>query len=129
MGRFLLFRNPTFGCFWVGRLISYFGSAVRVAALVLYVYESEGSSVAVGLLLLVETLPRLLGPFAGALADRADGRRFMIFCDLGQVVLIGSVALFLPPFPVLVALVAGASGLSTLFFPAVMHLPRSFRNC
>jgi MFS family permease len=42
----------------------------------------------------------------------------MILCDLGQAVLIACVALFLPPFPVLVALVAGASVLSTLFFPA-----------
>ena len=118
MGRFLFVRNPVFGCFWVGRLISYFGSAVTVAALVLYVYDSEGSGVAVGLLLLAEALPRLLGPIAGTLADRAEGRRFMIFCDLGQAILIGSIALFLPPFPVLVALVAGASVLSTLFFPA-----------
>jgi MFS family permease len=70
------------------------------------------------LLLLAETLPRLLGPFAGTLADRAEGRRFMILCDLGQAALIGCVALLLPPFPVLVALVAGASVLSTLFFPS-----------
>jgi MFS family permease len=118
MGRFLLLRNPSFGNFWVARLVSYFGSAVTVAALVLYVYETEGTGVAVGLLLLAETLPRLFGPFAGALADRADGRRFMILCDLGQAVLIGCVALTLPPFAVLVALVAGASVLSTLFFPA-----------
>ena len=118
MGRFILVRNPSFGYFWVARLVSYFGSAVTIAALVLYVYESEGSGVAVGLLLLAETLPRLLGPFAGTLADRAEGRRFMILCDLGQAALIGCVALLLPPFPVLVALVAGASVLSTLFFPA-----------
>jgi hypothetical protein len=96
MGRFLPFRNPGFGNFWVARLVSYFGSAVTVAALDLYVYESEGIGVAVGLLLLVETLPRLLGPFAGALADRAYRRWFMILCDLGQAVLIGSVALTLP---------------------------------
>jgi MFS family permease len=96
MGRFLPFRNPGFGNFWVARLVSYFGSAVTVAALDLYVYESEGTGVAVGLLLLVETLPRLFGPFAGALADRAYRRRFMILCDLGQAVLIGSVALTLP---------------------------------
>ena len=118
MGRFLLVRNPVFGRFWFARLVSYFGSAVTVAALVLHVYESEGSGVAVGLLLLAETLPRLLGPFAGTLADRADGRRFMIFCDLGQAALIGSIALFLPPFPVLILLAASASVLSTLFFPA-----------
>jgi len=73
MGRFLLFRNPRFGNFWVARLVSYFGSAVTVAALDLYVYESEGIGVAVGLLLLVETLPRLLGPFAGALGTARIG--------------------------------------------------------
>jgi hypothetical protein len=64
MGRFVLVSNPSFGCFFVARLVSYFGSGVTVAALILYVYESEGSGVAVGLLLLAETLPRLLGPFA-----------------------------------------------------------------
>jgi hypothetical protein len=68
MGRFLLVRNPVFGRFWFARLVSYFGSAVTVTTLVLHVYESEGSGVAVGLLLLAETLPRLLGPFAGTLA-------------------------------------------------------------
>jgi len=118
MGRFLLVRNPTFGYFWVARLVSYSGSAVTFAALVLYVYESEGSGVSVGLLLLAESLPRLLGPLAGTLADRTEGRRFMILCDLGQAALIGSITLFLPPFPVLISLVAGASTLSTLFFPA-----------
>ena len=86
MGRFVLVRNPSFGYFWVARLVSYLGSAVTIAALVLYVYESEGSGVAVGLLLLAETLPRLLGPLAGTLADRAEGGRFMILCDLGQAV-------------------------------------------
>ena len=42
----------------------------------------------------------------------------MIFCDLGEVVLMGTVALFLPPLSVLFALVACASVLSTLFFLA-----------
>lgn len=118
MGRFLLVRNSVFGRFWLARTISYLGSAVTTVALVLYVYEVEGSGVSVGLVLLAETLPRLLGPFAGAVVDRVDARRLMVLCDLGQAALIGSVALFLPPFPVLVALVAGASTLSTLFFPA-----------
>ncbi len=59
MGRFILVRNPGFGYFWVARL----GSAVTIAALVLYVYESEGSGVAVGLLEL--TLPRTVFVIAG----------------------------------------------------------------
>ena len=74
MARFILVRNPGFGCFWFARLVSYFGSAVTIAALVLYVYESEGSGVAVGLLLLAETLPRLLAPpRENGILDHAEG--------------------------------------------------------
>lgn len=118
MDRFLLVRNASFGAFWTARLVSYMGSAITVAALVLYVYEVEGNGVAVGVLLMAETLPRLLAPFAGTVSDRTDARRLMMACDLGQAVLVGTMALFLPPFPLLVVLVAGASTLSTLFFPA-----------
>ena len=118
MSRFLLVRNPVFGRFWLARALSYLGSAITTVALVLYVYGSGGGGVQVGAVLLAQTLPRLLGPFAGAVTDRADARRLMVFCDLGEAVLVGTVALLLPPLAVLVVLVAGASALSTLFFPA-----------
>ncbi|HET7481115.1 MAG TPA: MFS transporter, partial [Rubrobacteraceae bacterium] len=118
MRRFLLFRNPVFGRFWGARIVSYLGSAATVAVLPLYVYETQGDPISVGILTLAMTLPRLLGPFAGTVSDRMDGKRLMILCDLGQAAMIGLAALLLPPFPVLVLLVAGSATLSTLFFPA-----------
>lgn len=118
MNRLLLFRNPVFGRFWAARIVSYLGSAATVAVLPLYVYETEGDPVSVGLLALAMALPRLLGPFAGTVADRMDGRRLMILCDLGEAAFIGLMALLLPPLPILVVLVAGSATLSTLFFPA-----------
>ena len=118
MNRLLLFRNPIFGYFWAARVVSLLGSAATIAVLPLYVYEVEGDPFSVGALGLAMTLPRLLGPVAGTIVDRVDGRWLMILCDLGGAALIGSVALFLPPFPVLILLVVCYSALLALFFPA-----------
>lgn len=117
MSRLLLLRNQAFGRFWAARILSILGTYVTITALTLYVYKFSGP-LAVALLMLSLGLPRLLGPFAGAVADRMDGRRLMIYCDLGEAALVAAIALFLPPLPVLFALVACASILSTLFFPA-----------
>jgi len=121
--RFGLFgRAPAYALFWSARTISLFGDAIANVALVLFVVQTPtrgfSASVAVGLLLLVQVIPRLLGPFAGTLADRVDQRRLMIWCDGGQVLLFGIMAILLPPLPVLLALVACASVLSTCFLPA-----------
>lgn len=119
MHRFgLLGRNPAYRVLWSARTISFFGDAVANVALVLYIYGRDGAGTAVGLLLLAQALPRLLGPFAGALADRVDGRRLMPACELGQALLFGAIALFLPPLPVLLGLVLAAATLATLFLPA-----------
>jgi MFS family permease len=84
----------------------------------LHVQETEGSGFAVGSLLLMMALPRLLGPIAGAVADRVDQRRLMMATDAGQVAVIGVVAWLLPPLPLLLVLVAASAVLSTLFAPA-----------
>ena len=117
MSRLLLLRNQAFGRFWAARILSILGTYVTITALTLYVYKVSGP-LAVTLLMLSLGLPRLLGPFAGAVADRMDGRRLMIYCDLGEAALMAAIALFLPPLPVLFVLVACASVFSTLFFPA-----------
>jgi MFS family permease len=117
MGGFLIFREPVFGRLWLARVLSYLGSYITAAALTLYVAGISGP-VAVSLLMLSMSLPRLLGPFAGTVSDRMDGKRLMAVCDFGEATLVGAVALFLPPLPVLLALIAAAAVLSTLFFPA-----------
>lgn len=67
---------------------------------------------------MVRALPQALGPLAGTFSDRVDTRKVMVFCDLGQAAAVGAIALLLPPYWLLVALVAAYSVLSTLFLPA-----------
>ncbi|MFI6265182.1 MFS transporter [Micromonospora sp. NPDC051006] len=73
---------------------------------------------AVALLLLAWTVPRLLGPLLGALADRFDQRRLMVGCDTAQALIYLAVALLAPPLPVLLALVTAATTAATAFTPA-----------
>lgn len=84
----------------------------------MHVERTEGAGVAVSALLLAHAVPSLLGPLAGALADRVDHRRLMILCDLGQVGLFVLIAATLPSLPVLILMVAGVALLETTFRPA-----------
>lgn len=118
MGRLGPLGSAAFRAFWGARAVSLFGDRIAAVALVLAVYQREGSGVAVGLLLLAEVAPQFFGPLAGAVADRADHRRLMIGCDLGRCLIFGAIALAFPPFPALLALILAAGILSTLFSPA-----------
>lgn len=69
---------------WLGQLISLVGSGLTSFALGLWVYEQSGSVTQFALIGLSITLPRIaLSPLAGALVDRWDRRRVMIFSDTG----------------------------------------------
>lgn len=114
----LLGRNAYYRRFLFARTASVLGNLVTVTALVLYLEETGASGTAVGILLLARTLPMAFSPLSGTVADRVDQRKLMLLCDFGQVLVVGSIALFLPPFPILVALVAVSSVFSTLFLPA-----------
>jgi MFS family permease len=116
--RWLLRRAPRFARLWAAKAVSHVGDGAALVALVVYVQQSQRRGVAVSALLLAVTLPTLLGPLAGALADRVEQRRLMLGAQAGQAVLYGVMAAVLPPFPVLLALVAAASLLATVFAPA-----------
>lgn len=110
----LLGRAPAFGAFWGARSVSLAGDALANVVLLLHVFEREGGGTSVGLLLVAQTVPRLLGPFAGAVADRTDQRRLLRGCELGQAILVGAMALWLPPFPLLLGVVAATAVLATV---------------
>ncbi len=112
-------RNREFRFLLGARTISHIGDGMALVALLLYVHETRASGLAVGALLLAATVPVLVvGPIAGTVVDRTDQRRLMIVCDGARLVLYGAVAIFLPAFPVLLALVAFAAVFDTLFSPA-----------
>ncbi|MDT7753803.1 MAG: hypothetical protein QOD96_7465 [Pseudonocardiales bacterium] len=119
-GVFTLIRtNRDFGALCTARTVSFLGDTLSLVALLLYVADQTGQALAVAALLLVgDVLPALLGPLAGALADRYDLRRIMIGCELSQVGLTVLLALWLPSLPVLLVLVAARALAAQVFAPA-----------
>jgi MFS family permease len=114
----LLRTSLPFRRLWLARTISNLGDGIAFVALVLLVHQQQQTGVAVGTLLLVQAVPRFLGPLAGALADRLEQRALMIGCDLGSAAIFGVIALLSPSFPVLLVLAGASSCLDTLFAPA-----------
>jgi MFS family permease len=114
----LLRRHAGFRWLWLSRVVSFVGDGVALIALVLHVQGSGGSGTKVAGLLLAAALPSLLGPVAGTLADRLDRRRLMMACEVGQGILYLTIAVWLPPYPVLLAFVAAAAALARCFAPA-----------
>ncbi|HEX6580081.1 MAG TPA: MFS transporter [Actinomycetota bacterium] len=109
---------PAFRRLLAARTISHIGDGVALVALVLMVQEERRTGTAVGALLLATSLPRFLGPIAGAIVDRVEQRTLMVACDIGQAATFGVIAWLEPSFPVLVGLVAVAAAFDTLFSPA-----------
>jgi MFS family permease len=117
-GLTLIVRNGAFGRFWLARTSSHIGDGAAVIALLLYVRDLQHSGVAVGALLLAQSLPHLAGPVMGTLIDRLDIKRVMVACELVQSALFVAIAIWQPPFIALLAVVVVASLLDTTFGPA-----------
>jgi MFS family permease len=115
----LLGANRPFRLLWGARAVSYLGDSLGLVALMLHVAETTGQALAVaGLLLAGDFAPALLGPLAGTVADRLDRRRVMIGCELVQGALVVAVAIWLPPLPLLLALVGLRAVAGQVFQPA-----------
>lgn len=114
----LLRDNAPFRRLFLARSASFTGDGAALVALLLYVKGAHQSGATVAGLLLATSLPRILGPFAGALADRMDRRTLMVSCDLGQAALFALIAWTLPSYPILIVLVTITSVLTTAFEPA-----------
>lgn len=83
-------RKPGFRTFlliWFGQLISLTGSGLTGFAIGVWVFLETGSTTLFALIQLFTTLPNiLLGPISGALVDRWDRRKAMLFSDSGAAV-------------------------------------------
>jgi MFS family permease len=115
----LLRENPAFRNLWLARLVSFLGDSLGLVALILYVADLAGTGAAVGLLLLAgDFAPTLVGPVAGALADRLHRRRVMLACEVLQGFVVAAIVALRPPLAALLPLVAVRAALSTTFQPA-----------
>ncbi|HEY8684585.1 MAG TPA: MFS transporter [Chloroflexota bacterium] len=105
-----------------GRLVSSTGDWFYTIALSVVIYGySHGNTVYVGLLWIVRLIPGLvLGPFAGALADRMGYRRAMIAADLGRGLITAVLALALnqSDWPIIYPLAFTFTTFGNLFAPA-----------
>ncbi len=110
--------NRRFRQLWLVHIVAGLGEALASIAMPLLAYGLTGSSRLLGLIFVIQTVPRvILSPVAGLLADRLDRRLVMLYADLGR-----AVTVVLLPFAteawqigVLAALVAAGN---TAFKPA-----------
>jgi len=95
------FKPPHGGMFtfvitWLGQVVSLVGSSLTSFALGVWVFERTGSPTQFALIGLFAVLPRVIfSPIAGALVDRWNRRKVMIFADAGAGVSTLFVALLL----------------------------------
>ncbi|MBB5857459.1 MFS transporter [Amycolatopsis umgeniensis] len=91
-----LYRNRDFVLLWAGSAVSILGSNVSNVAYPLLVLALTGSATDAGLTGFVSLLPQLLFQLpAGALVDRCDRKRMMIYCDLLCALVLGTLVVAL----------------------------------
>ena len=87
-------RQRNFGLLWIGQNISMIGDWVLFVALPFYIYTLTGSTLATGIMFIVQTLPRLFfGSVAGVFVDRWSRKYTMVIVNLIQALIL--VPLFL----------------------------------
>src|SRR5215468_759796 len=70
--------------------ITMFGSFITIVAVPFQIKQLTGSYVAVGVVGVVELVPMVLsGLWGGAIADAADRRRVILWCEAGMAVCTG----------------------------------------
>jgi predicted MFS family arabinose efflux permease len=89
-----LHRNRDFMVLWTSQVVSTVGTRISSIAYPLLVLSITGSPVQAGIVAFAQTLPFLvLFLPAGALVDRWNRRRIMLWCEVGRAIALGSVAM------------------------------------
>ena len=80
-------RHRDFALYWVGQCVSQIGTFIEITATTYLLYAITGSPLLLGLGGLTRAVPILaLALFGGALADRVDRKRLLMFTQASQVV-------------------------------------------
>src|SRR5262245_22220375 len=87
------FRHRAFATIWAGGFVSNIGTWMETVAVGVYVTQTTGQAGWTGTIAALTYVPTvLLGPVAGALADRFDRRRYLVSIALFQTVLAAALA-------------------------------------
>jgi MFS transporter, DHA3 family, macrolide efflux protein len=85
--------NQGFRRIWIGQLVSQIGDRFYAIALALWISDGRGGPAAMAAFLVASTLPALLvGPLAGALADRWSRKGVMISADAIRAAIVAAMA-------------------------------------
>src|SRR5262249_53884564 len=77
------FPNRSFVLLWLGQVVSQLGNRAFTAGVTYWTMEAKQSATALGVVMATGTLPSVvLGPFAGALADRFPRLTIVIATDM-----------------------------------------------
>lgn len=119
-----LFRNRNFVFLWLGQSISTLGNRFYQIALMWYVINQTGSSLALGISVICFTLPEIImAPFAGVLADKNFKKKILVIMDLlsGIVMIIIAWLVTMDQWPLywLYSCIIIVSSLSSFLNPAL----------
>ncbi len=116
-------KMSVFTLVWLGQVVSLMGSGLTGFALGVWVFQRTGSITQFALIAVCSRLPGIvISPIAGALIDRWDRRRTMIYSDIGAGLTVLGIALLyiagrLEVWHICVAMTAN-SALSAFQWPA-----------
>jgi MFS family permease len=79
---------------FVANMVSMFGSGMNAAAVGWYILQATKSEMALGTLVVLQTIPAMLMlPFTGVIIDREDRRRLVMWLDALRAIVIVTVAI------------------------------------
>ncbi|MFB7303052.1 MULTISPECIES: MFS transporter [Heyndrickxia] len=119
-----LLKNKSFVLLWIGNAVSLLGNRFYNIAIMWYIIEKTGSSIALGLSVLCFTVPSvLIMPFVGVLADRNIKKQLLVGSDLlnGCIMIVIAALMFFDGFPLalLYVLMIISSVVSAFFSPTI----------
>ena len=84
-------RVPNFRDYFIGQILSTVGTGMQMLAQTWLVLDLTGSATKLGFTITLLTLPLLiLGPWAGAIADRVDNRKVLVVTSTAAALVAGS---------------------------------------
>jgi MFS family permease len=107
-------RNAGFARLLAADVVSPLGDAMGTVGLILHLQATRGTGTAVATVLVAESLPPLLSPWLGVLADRLPGRRVLVTAALVQGLAMAVAAALLPGLAGLFALVLLRAAFATV---------------
>lgn len=79
---------------WIGQIVSQFGNNIHYVALMWWLIDTTGSTIALGTMMIITVLPAvILGPVAGVFVDRMNRKVIIVGMDVIRGIVIGAIGI------------------------------------